>query len=99
MSSQSVINWKKTKKRARELYFQCGGDPNGDKERVKEFLNEIDRVDENEVRFYDFMTDHNPELSEGSFFVKEFPMQAQIMAEIFKKYLVEQLKLEMKAVA
>lgn len=28
MSSQSVINWKKTKKRARELYFQCGGDPN-----------------------------------------------------------------------
>ena len=45
------------------------------------------------------MTDHNPELSEGSFFVKEFPMQAQIMAEIFKKYLVEQLKLEMKAVA
>lgn len=42
VSSQSVINWKKTKKRARELNFQCGGDLNNNKERVKEFLNEID---------------------------------------------------------
>lgn len=99
MSSPSVINWKKTKKLARELYFQCGGDPNNDKERVREFLNKVDRVDENEVRFYDFMTDHNPELAEGSFFVKEFPIQAQIMAEIFKRYLVKQLKEEMGVAA
>lgn len=99
LSSRSEINWKKTKRRARELYFQHGGDPNNDKERVKEFLNEVDRVDENEIRFYDFMMEYNPDLFEGDFFIKEFPLQAQITVELFEKYLVKQLETEMRAVA
>lgn len=99
LSSQSEINWKKTKKRARELYFQYGGDPDKDRERVKEFLNEVDRVDENEIRFYDFMMEYNPNLWEAGFFVKEFPLQAQLAVEIFMNYLVAELKKEAEEAA
>ena len=65
-----------------------------DKEKIKEFLNEIDSVDENEVRFYDFVTSYAPDLCEGGFFVKDYPVKAKIIVEIFERYLKGELRKE-----
>lgn len=96
ISDKTEINWKETKKRAKEAYFRYGAEK--DKERVSEFLRELNHVDNNEVRFYDFMCDHNEALFEGSYFVKEYPIQAQITALIFKKYLLPELQKELLGV-
>lgn len=96
ISERTEINWKQTKKKAKEAYFSHGAEK--DRERVIEFLREIDRVDNNEVRFYDFMCDHNEDLFEANYFVKEYPVQAQIVAVIFRDYLLPELKKELSEV-
>ena len=96
ISSRSEIDWNKTKKNARQDFFRYGKCKN--KEKIKEFLNEIDGVDENEIRFYDFVTSYAPDLWEGGFFVKDYPLKAKIIVEIFERYLKGELRKEIEAV-
>lgn len=94
ISSRSVIDWKKTKKNARQDFFRYGKCK--DKEKIKEFLNEIDSVDENEMRFYDFVVSYAPDLWEGGFIVKDYPLKAKIIVEIFEIYLKSELLKELQ---
>lgn len=92
LSDRTEIDWEKTVRKAKDEFFSYGGCK--DKEKIKEFLNEIKYVDHNEIRFYDFVTSYAPNLFEGSFFVKDYPLQAKVLVAIFERYLKQCLKLE-----
>ena len=94
ISSRSVIDWKKTKKHAIQSFFRYGHCK--DKEKIKEFLNEIGNVDENEIRFYDFVISYAPDLWEGGFIEKDYPLRAKIIVKIFEIYLKSELLKELQ---
>ena len=94
ISDRSEIDWKKTKRHAIKSFFRYGHCK--DREKVKEFLNEIKRVDHNEIRFYDFVCSYAPDLWEGGFFEKDYPMKAKVIVTIFERYLKEELKAEVE---
>ena len=93
ISSRSEIDWNKTIRHAIKSFFRYGHCK--DKEQIKEFLNEIKRVDHNEIRFYDFVCSYAPDLWEGDFFEKDYPIKAKVIVAIFEKYLKNELKKEL----
>ena len=94
ISSRSEIDWKKSRRQATQDFFRYGKCK--DKEKIKKFLNDIQGVDENEVRFYDFVTSYAPELWEGGFIIKDFPLKTKVVVEIFERYLKAELKKELE---
>ena len=94
ISDRNEIDWKKTIRNATRDFFRYGNCK--DKEKIKEFLNEIKHVDHNEIRFYDFVCSYAPELWEGEFFEKDYPIMAKVIVEIFERYLKNQLRLEVE---
>lgn len=92
ISDRSEIDWKKTKRHAIKSFFRYGHCK--DREKVKEFLNEIKHIDHNEIRFYDFVCSYAPALWEGEFFEKDYPMRAKVVVAIFERYLKEEIKKE-----
>lgn len=94
ISDRSEIDWKKTVRKAIQDFFKYGHCK--DKEKIKDFLNEIGRVDHNEIRFYDFVCSYAPDLWEGYFFVKDYPMRVKVIVAIFENYLNKELKGEIE---
>lgn len=92
ISNRNEIDWKKTVRRATQDFFKYGKCK--DKEQIKKFLNEIGHVDQNEIRFYDFVCSYAPELWEGYFIVKDYPIRVKVIVAIFEKYLKAELKVE-----
>ena len=92
ISERNEINWPRTKANAKVQFFRYA--KNKDKEKIKEFLNEFGRIDDNEIRFYDFVTAYAPELWEGDFFEKDYPLKAKIVVKLFEIYLKTELQNE-----
>lgn len=91
-SDRTEIDWKKTVRKATEYFFKYGKCKSAEKR--KEFLNEIKNVDHNEIRFYDFVCSYAPDLWEGYFFVKDYPIKVKVIVLIFELYLKSELKKE-----
>ncbi|MBQ3492510.1 MAG: hypothetical protein IJA88_00200 [Clostridia bacterium] len=90
LSDRTEIDWDETEKEA----IKCFDIYAKDKKRKKEFLYELKHVDQNEVRFYDFMEEFTYDI-EASYFCKDYPVRAQVIVAIFKKYLIPELKKEL----
>lgn len=93
LSDRTEIDWKKTVRNATKMFFQYGHC--NDHEKIKEFLNEINNVDRNEIRFYDFVCSYAPDLWEGGFFEKDYPMRTKVIVAIFESYLKKELREEL----
>ena len=86
------INWEYTKRNAIEKVLKS--DKCKDVDIRKKFLNEIGKVDLNEIRFYDFVCSYAPELWKGAFIYKDYPLGVKILVKIFEKYLKNELRKE-----
>lgn len=92
LADRTEIDWKKTERNAIDAFFKYGKCK--DAEKRKEFLNEIGKVDRNEIRFYDFVCSYAPDLWEGYFFEKDYPIRVKVIVEVFEQYLKNELRKE-----
>ena len=91
ISNRIEIDWEKTENNAIEAFNLYAKN----KRCKKGFLIELQFVDRNEVRFYDFMEKYVND-SEACYFHKDFPLKAKIVVAIFEKYFIPQLKKEIE---
>lgn len=91
LSDKTEIDWGQTKTEAITTFYKH----KHTRKEKEAFLYEIEMIDHNEVRFFDFMEKY-VDCVEDIYIAKDFPRKVKVLVKVFETYLKPQLKKELE---